>query len=357
MTLKFLLGYSTSKSGLQINRSPEDSFDRWANMNFGKPLNDYFFKPYTEKLWGIPASRLSNDWAAQRISLLNAGMVLLKAMGISKATPRTYATKYLYPKKGIGSIFERMAEEIASVGGQVLTGVQPLSFDTRGNRIQRVLIDNNDGNKSYIEADHYLSTMPLDSLTNLLGYDNLPPLPFRSLRFLNIQLNRENLSPNTWMYIPETEFIMTRVQEPKRRSPFSAPIGKTSVILEIPCEKGDTVWRMSDEKLLHRAIKDLRSLGFDIEGEIAGYFSTWAEHAYPCYEIGYKKRVEDMRSIVSRFENLTTMGRQGQFRYIFMDTAMIMGRTWAKSILGRCEEDRIEEIDSRQVLLETESVA
>ena len=32
---------------------------------------------------------------------------------------------------------------------------------------------------------------------------------------------------------------MTRIREPKRRSPFSAPEGKTSVMLEIPYNEND----------------------------------------------------------------------------------------------------------------------
>ncbi|HJP19565.1 MAG TPA: FAD-dependent oxidoreductase, partial [Nitrospinota bacterium] len=357
MSLKFALGYSASLSGLSVSSSPQDSFERWVDVNFGKPLNEYFFKPYTEKLWGIPASELSDDWAAQRISLLNAGMVLLKALRLTRATPRTYASKYLYPKKGVGSIFEKMTVAIKNSGGKVLTGTQPFKFETSGNRICRVLVENSNGKKNYIEADQFLSTIPLDSLAQLLGFENPPALLFRSLRFLNIELNRETLSPNTWMYIPEDDFIMTRIQEPKHRSPFSAPNGKTSAILEIPCDKGDAIWNMSNEKLLKRVIKDMQSLGFDIEKEISGSFSTWAEHAYPCYKIGYMKKVEKMRNFVNRFENITTLGRQGLFRYIFMDTAMVMGRNWAKTILGQSRENPIEEMDSKPVLLETESVA
>ena len=64
-----------------------------------------------------------------------------------------------------------------------------------------------------------------------------------------------------------------------------------------------------------------------------------------------------MRQIVNKFENLTTLGRQGLFRYIFMDTAMIMGSSWAKTILGQSRDNPIDEMDSKPALLETESVA
>lgn len=356
-TLKFAAGYSAALAGLPLSRAPENSFERWVDTSFGKPLSNFFFKPYTEKLWGIPASSLSDDWAAQRISRLNTGRVLLEALGLSKAEPRSHALKYLYPTRGIGAIFETMVEEIERLGGKVLTGFQPIRFGTNGHRIDKVLVVNDNGDRETIEADRYLSTIPLDALMGLLGYGNTLSLPFRSLRFLNIQLNRERLSPNTWMYVPESDLMMTRIQEPKHRSPFSVPKGKTSVMLEIPCSRGDVLWDMGDEALLRRAIKDLRKLGFDIEGEITGCFSTRAEHAYPCYKIGYLKTVEAIRHTIDRYENLTTLGREGLFRYIFMDTAMIMGRTWAQSILGQRGGDSIDELDSQPILLETRSVA
>ncbi len=357
MTLKFALGYLASSTGLVKSKAPAKSFERWVDIRFGKPLNDYFFSPYTEKLWGIPASQLSDEWAPQRISLLNAGNALLKALGLSKSSPRTYAVKYLYPKKGIGSIFETMAEDIERMGGKIITGVKPLMIEKNENRASKVFIGKENKMSGYLEADHYLSTIPLDDLTKLLGEDTFFPLPSRSLRFLNIELNRENLSPNTWIYVPESNLMMTRIQEPKQRSPWSAPKGKTSVMLEIPCTKGDNVWSMEDEKLLHMALKDLKTLGFDLAGDVKGYFSTWAEKAYPRYDIDKLHKIEKMRETVKKFENLTSLGRQGLFRYIFMDTAMLMGRQWARKILkNKNIEEQIDEFDSQSTLLETESL-
>jgi hypothetical protein len=67
-------------------------------------------------------------------------------------------------------------------------------------------------------------------------------------------------------------FIATRLQEPKRRSPFSAPPGKASVMLEIPCTVGDDVWTMDEAQLFERCKADLKGLGVNIEGKTVGYF-------------------------------------------------------------------------------------
>ncbi|MDG2124543.1 MAG: NAD(P)-binding protein, partial [Verrucomicrobiales bacterium] len=47
------------------------NFEEWVTNRFGKRLFDTFFKTYTEKVWGIPCSEISADWAAQRISGLS----------------------------------------------------------------------------------------------------------------------------------------------------------------------------------------------------------------------------------------------------------------------------------------------
>ena len=43
------------------------SFEDWVVNAFGRRLYETFFRSYTEKVWGIPCSEISADWAAQRI--------------------------------------------------------------------------------------------------------------------------------------------------------------------------------------------------------------------------------------------------------------------------------------------------
>lgn len=357
MSLKFAAGYFSSWSGFYKSQAPEGSFERWADTNFGRPLNEYFFKPYTEKLWGIAASKLSDEWAGQRISLLDAKDALLKSLGLTKTTPRTFAVKYLYPKRGIGEIFEFMADEIERMGGEIILGAKPVKLRTSGSTITGVEFQLKTGGKSVIKADKYLSTIPLNETARLLEPEITTKLPYRSLRFLNIMLSGiENLSDNTWMYIPEADLIMTRIQEPKRRSPFSAPPGRTSVMLEIPCQRGDTTWTMPDAELLDLALGHLLKLGLDLRPHVTGCFSTFAEHAYPRMEAGYKNIVEPLHKLVNRFDNLKTAGRQGLFKYIFMDIAMLTGRQWARQALGAGVDPAADETGDEPALLEIQSV-
>ena len=80
---------------------------------------------------------------------------------------------------------------------------------------------------------------------------------------------------------------MTRIQEPKRRSPFSAPDGKTSIMLEIPCNENDDAWNCPKESLLKRCLADLKELGIDIQDKVIDYFTTSVTHGYPVYSLDY----------------------------------------------------------------------
>jgi protoporphyrinogen oxidase len=357
MNVKFAVGYFSSWAGFYKSDAPEGSFERWADDKFGRPLNEYFFKPYTEKLWGISASGLSDEWAGQRISLLDAKDAILKSLGLTKSAPRTFATKYLYPKEGIGQIFEFMANEIKRMGGEILLGATPLKFQNSDSTITGVEVQLNSGERNVIKADNFFSTIPLNQTARLIDSKIETELPYRSLRFLNIILSGiENISDNTWVYVPEKDLIMTRIQEPKRRSPFSAPPGRTSVMLEIPCQRGDETWTMPDTKLLDLVLNHLLKLGLDLRPHATECFSTFAEHAYPRMEIGYKNSVEPLHELIDRFDNLKTSGRQGLFKYIFMDTAMLMGRRWARQTLGEDADLPSDETCDEPALLEVQSV-
>ena len=48
-------------------QAPVRSFEDWVVRAFGRRLYETFFRSYTEKVWGVPCTQISADWAAQRI--------------------------------------------------------------------------------------------------------------------------------------------------------------------------------------------------------------------------------------------------------------------------------------------------
>ena len=66
------IGFSYLKSRL-FPIKHEKSLEHFFINRFGKALYETFFKDYTEKVWGIPCSKLSAEWGAQRIKGLSMG--------------------------------------------------------------------------------------------------------------------------------------------------------------------------------------------------------------------------------------------------------------------------------------------
>ena len=68
-------------------KGEERSLEQWVTNRFGKRLYQHFFKTYTEKVWGVPATELRAEWAAQRIK----GLSFLSAA--SRRSSATRATR------------------------------------------------------------------------------------------------------------------------------------------------------------------------------------------------------------------------------------------------------------------------
>src|SRR5262245_16303938 len=327
------------KQGLRP--SPDRSFEDWVSARFGRYVYDLFFGPYTEKLWGIPPSQLSADWAAERISLLDLGDALLRLLHLRRrGSPRTYARRYYYPRLGIGHLFDIMAADMARHGGTLAleADVIGLGRDARG-RVGEVLYRDHLGREHAARCDYVISTAGLPVVARWIaprdgGVErHAAALRYRAVRFLNILLDRPQVSPHTWMYVSERRYLATRIQEPRHRSPAMAPPGKTSLMLEIPCDVGDEVWRAPDQALFERCVRDLDHLGITgVRDDARGVFSTFVEQGYPIYGIGYDQHRRALLGTVAAAPNFVSCGRQGTFRYIFMDIAMEMGLAAAEQV-------------------------
>jgi protoporphyrinogen oxidase len=338
-----LAGYAAARMARSMRsmrgpQPPERSFEEWVVARFGWPLYRAFFGPYTEKLWGRAPQEISADWAAERISLLHLGDALVRLLGVPRPEIRTYARRYRYPRFGMGQLYETMAREVEAHGGVVHLGARVTRLETNegsgnGDRVTAVVATLRNGHELRVPlgaAGQLLSTMPLTDLARGLGQRSVATerLRFRGLTFLNLGLSRARVSDATWMYVADGSKRISRIQEPKRRSAWMAPPGKTSLMLEIPSDPGDDVWTASDAALEERMRGELRSLGLPLD-DVETRFTVRVEHGYPVYHLDYQRDRLDLLAAVGRFANVRTAGRQGLFRYVFMDAAMQMGRAAA----------------------------
>ncbi len=343
-SLRCFAGYLWTHATRRLLRPEDDSLEAWIVNRFGRPLYELYFGPYTEKLWGCSPREISSDWAVQRISLLNLGDVILRLLRLRKDTPKTYATRFYYPRRGIGSIWERVADLVRGAGGQVR-----LNCSVREVRPQEGLVAcETPQGRLDVRADIIVSTIPMPALVagvwpspDAAAQEAARSLRFRSIRFLNLMLDLPQVSENTWIYASDPELLFFRIQEPRNWSPWSAPEGRTSLILEIACNEGDEVWSADDASIRERCLADLKSIGFDVADAVIGAFSTRAAHAYPVYDLEYARKLRVIRSALEPIDGLICCGRQGLFRYNNMDHSMHMGFLAADAVLGRAPKDAV----------------
>ena len=102
-----LVGLSYAKTKAFPQRD-EKTFEQWVANRFGYRLYTIFFKTYTEKVWGIPCSEISADWAAQRIKNLSLTEAVRNAL-FPKGKTRdgevitTLIDQFHYPRHGPGN--------------------------------------------------------------------------------------------------------------------------------------------------------------------------------------------------------------------------------------------------------------
>jgi protoporphyrinogen oxidase len=256
----------------------------------------------------------------------------------------------------MGQLYTLLADEVTRLGGVVRTGVRVVGLEAREGRVAAVRADTPRGPES-IPVGELLATMPLPEVAAMLRPD-LPPaateaLRFRALTFVNLMLARRDFSENTWMYVASGDARISRIQEPRRRSPWMAPEGRTSLMLEVPCDVADEVWSASTSELRELVVAELAELGFRID-DVIGAFVVRVAGGYPVYDLGYDHVRRRLLREVAQFENVRVAGRQGLFRYIFMDAAMRMGIAAAEQMLaGRRDAEAIDAIGRSKRVVET----
>ncbi len=323
-------------------RSPETSFEDWVSNRFGYRLYSIFFRTYTQKVWGIPCTELSADWAAQRIRNLDLTKAVLNAMGIGKGkSVASLIDEFEYPRLGPGQMYEAMASQISAMGGAVRLRHRVSLLRHEGGRVVALELSTPDG-PATVDVDRMISTMPLDEL--VLKMRPEPPaevitaargLRYRSIITVNLMLSRKETVPDTWVYIHEPEVVAGRLQLFKNWSPAMVPNPETSTLgLEYFANEGDQMWSQSNEALFEIAKSDLGRIGLAKASDVFDGFVVRYPKAYPVYAGAYQDKVSVLRSYLSRFDNLECAGRYGQFRYNNMDHSIFTGMLAARKLCG-----------------------
>lgn len=318
--INMLKSYFWSK----LKKKSEDSLETWLVNRFGKGIYDLYFKGYSEKVWGIPCSSISKDWASERIQVSGLMDIIRTLYGSRDKPAKESIDRFFYPVKGIGTISEKLKTEI-SKKNKILLNSKLIQINHKDKKIESVILERK--NRKYkIFCEYLVSTIPLKEFINLMN----PPLDrdilrenekikYRSLILIFLTIKKRKIMKSHWGYFPDKSIGFARMSEPKNWSRHMCKKNETSLCLEIFCDYKDKIWRTEQALLAEKCIKDLEKMNFLKRKEIKSWFIKKITHAYPLYYKGYSLPLKKIRKYLQEFENLQIAGRNGAHRYLDME--------------------------------------
>jgi protoporphyrinogen oxidase len=315
----------------------EDSFEQWVSNRFGKRLYGHFFKAYSEKVWGVSATEIRAEWAAQRIKGLSFFSAAKSAFFGNKGNKiKSLIGEFNYPRYGPGQMWEQMTADIREHGGEVRLNAPVTRLRMDGGRVAEVVA----GGET-LTPSHVISSLPLRTTVGISEPE--PPVDVRDaargLRyrdFLTVALviESEDLFPDNWIYIHEPDVRVGRIQNFRSWSPWMVPNDTdASIGMEYFCFEGDDLWSMDDEDLVRFATRELQELGLARAERVKFGFAVRVHKAYPIYDAEYGERVATIRGWLEGIENLIQVGRNGLHRYNNSDHSMLTAMRAVDNIL------------------------
>ncbi len=306
----------------------QDNFENWVAARFGWRLYNIFFKTYTEKVWGVDATKIGSDWASQRIKNLSLMKAILNAFQINKSGEiiTTLIDKFKYPKYGPGMMWETAYKKLLDKGHEIKLNKRIVEISKEDDHY---LVTTKDGEQ--FKADNILSSMPLAHLPKTIKpspskevLNSGENLKFRDFLSVALVINEEDAFPDNWIYIHEPGVKVGRVQNYGSWSPFMVKEGKTCLGLEYFVNIGDELWSMEDEKLIALATDELEKLSLiKKDSSLEGYVVRMPK-AYPVYDLNYSKNIENIADWLSKeHKGIHPIGRNGMHRYNNQDHSMM----------------------------------
>jgi len=331
---------SYSKSQLFPNRYPRN-FAEWVTGKFGKRLFEIFFEGYTEKLWGIPCTEISTDWASQRIKGLSLLKAIRNALLGNDGKVKTLIDEFQFPKLGSGQLYENIHKYLQRHNQTVLLNTEVVQIHHDKFQVKQITLkDCQTGTEKTVTCDGVISSIPINLLVQLLNkpapeqvISSAKSLRFRNTILVYLIVECGNLFPDNWLYINDPDVMLGRVTNFANWSKEMLPNEyQTPLCCEYWCNIDDSMWHRSEAELLAQAESELKKIGLLHNEQVSGGFIVRLPRTYPIYAGNYKQALASIQSYMQQFSNLQLVGRYGAFKYNNQDHSLLMGILAAENI-------------------------
>jgi protoporphyrinogen oxidase len=306
-------------------RPRADTFAEVLRAGLGPTMCERFYFPYARKLWGLDPSELAGEQARRRVTAGSPARLLARVVRGAGGG----GGFFWYPRRGFGTISERLAEAAAAAGAELRFGaaVEKVSLGEPA----RATVTLTGGET--VTAARVWSTIPLPALARIA--EPAPPaavvaaagrLDFRAMLLVYLVLDGGRYSPYDAHYLPDPATPVTRVSEPTNYRDGDDPPGRTVLCAELPCERDGGLWRAADGELVGLVLATLRDRGLPAPA-VRAVAVRRLPAVYPVYRVGYAAAFDALDAWAAARPALLSFGRLGLF--VHDNTHHALAMAWA----------------------------
>lgn len=281
----------------------DPGFASFVRERTGEAAFQAFYRPYVEKVWGLPADQISGSVAKKRVSTAKPLSVLRDSLSAALRPQRSTGGTFLYPPEGIGAMVQALATQAEALGVRFRYGRPFAPADVAAHR-------------GPIVYTGHLADLAPPGARSSLGH--------RGLYLLYFSFPGKILGDVDTYYIPGRSLWFGRVSLPGNFAPALSPASQSLVCVEIP----EGTWG-PDRDFLHpeyhaELLRQLTCAG--ILPAIAGQpppptaaQQVFLPRVYPLYRRGWLADWRRDLAGLAALPNLFPAGRQGLFLHCNID--------------------------------------
>jgi protoporphyrinogen oxidase len=307
------VGISLVRGFLNRPGLEEDSFESLALNRYGQGLYDFFFEPYTRKMFGVSPREISVTWGREKLRSSNLFDTIRRGS-------KTFFRSFWYPREGgYGAIGDAMRKHIR---GDVLLEAPVTGLEFSGDRIESVRYLGGSQELRF-ECDRLFSTIPATRLASFLG-EKLD-LRYRNIQLVYLNVSKPNVMPYHWVYFGDGDVVINRMAEFKHFHPDWPETPNSVLCAEV------TVGTERPEDDVLSALRRYDLLDAD---DVLDTMVLPERYGYPVYDRGFERVKERADLLFSRYANLHCVGRNAEFRHIEVDEDLLSAIDCVKQLYG-----------------------
>jgi protoporphyrinogen oxidase len=319
--------------------NPSMDFALWMEATFGGGITHHFMRPYNFKVWATPPERMSSNWIAERVSVVDYRRALRSFAFQEDDAAWGPNNLFMFPATGgTAEIYRRLALQLDD---HISYEREVASIDAEA----KVVRFAGGSTEAY---DRLVSTMPIDLLVGLLLHcpDDVRAaandLEHNGVYMVGIGYQTPLKDDKSWMYFPHENTPFYRATNFAKYSPANVPDADTAKYCSYMTEISYSRYKPEPaEGLAERVERGLRDSGV-VEGrpETASMHVEDLGYAYPVPTLGRDHALETIQPWLMRHE-IYSRGRFGSWKYEIgnMDHAVKMGTDTARLLVDKTPEE------------------